>query len=73
MGNFCKQQFGKAMPERVVGPFVFPQLRSRNFYPCHPERHLATARSGSEVELKDPENVSAAMPQQGILPMICLA
>jgi len=29
--------------------------------------------SGSEVESKDPENVSVAMPQQGILPMICLA
>src|SRR6478735_5780139 len=30
-------------------------------------------RSGSEVESKDPENVSADMPQQGIPPMICLA
>jgi len=28
----------------VVGQFGFPQLRSRNFYPCRPERHLATAQ-----------------------------
>jgi hypothetical protein len=34
---------------------------------------ISRPRSGSEIESKDPENVSAALPQQGILPMICLA
>jgi hypothetical protein len=33
---------------------------------------ISRPRSGNEVESKDPEGVSSTMPQQGILPMICL-
>jgi hypothetical protein len=43
-------------------------------YPCHPERcpwdpELA---KGTKGESKDPENVSSAMPRQGILPKLLL-
>ncbi len=51
-------KWGQGCQMEVVGQFEF-HWKIEKFYPCLPERHLATAKR-SEVESKDPKSVSSA-------------